>query len=280
VYRIEVSKWSYIIPSALNSIRTGPMSLNEATKKFTISAVLITLNEERNLAECLDSLSFCDEIIIVDGGSTDKTVAIASRYTSKLYVEENWRGFGQQKQRALELASCEWILSIDADERVTKSLQVEILSQLESGVHDGYRLNRVTFFLGRPLLRGGWHPDFVLRLARRRGAAFDLAVVHEALLTDGKVGLLNGVLEHYSYCNVSDILTKMRRYALASSQKKRELGLHGGISLAIARSIWTFLMLYIIRGGLLEGKIGLVASIAKSQEVFWKYVAVDFPDPM
>ncbi|WP_206682822.1 glycosyltransferase family 2 protein [Chthonobacter albigriseus] len=238
-----------------------------------LTAILITRDEARDLAACLDSVSFCDEIVVVDNGSTDATVEIARDHGARVVVTADWPGFGPQKQRALDLATGDWILSIDADERIPADLRRDILAALDASAA-GFRINRRTDFLGRTLSHGGWYPDRVLRLARRDKARFTPDVVHEQLLVDGPVGDLPSDMLHHSYRSIADLLEKQRRYALASAARRRGEGRSGGLAIAIARSAWTFLRLYGLKAGFLDGAHGFVAAAAKAQETFWRYLAV------
>jgi glycosyltransferase involved in cell wall biosynthesis len=243
----------------------------------TISAILITLNEGRNLAECLESISFCPEKIIIDGGSTDETVEICHRYHGRVMFQSDWLGFGLQKQKALECATGEWILSIDADERITPELAAEIQQAIRSNAADGYYIARRSQFLGRWMRHGGWYPDRVLRLARRANARFDPTPVHEKMLVSGRIAELKQPMLHYSYRSIEDVLAKQKTYALAGAAKKSGAGVSGGMAMALLRSGWTFVRLYVVQLGLLDGRQGLVAALAKSQETFWKYLAAAWP---
>ncbi len=244
----------------------------------TISAILITRDERGNIADCLDGLGFCDEIIVVDSGSADGTADIASARGAKVFVEADWQGYGVQKQRALDRASGRWVLSVDADERIPETLRDEILAAVASGAFAGYRINRLNWFLGRPLRRGGWYPDPVLRLARRDKARFSPALVHEEMLVDGPIGALREPMAHFSYRTVDDVLAKMRRYALASAEARRRKGARGGLASALVRAQFAFLKAYLLQLGLLDGRRGLVAAIARSQETFWRYLAAGWEE--
>jgi glycosyltransferase involved in cell wall biosynthesis len=244
----------------------------------TLSAILITKNEAADLPDCLASLSFCDEIVVVDSGSTDATVGIAEAAGARVIQTADWPGFGPQKQRALEAARSEWVLSIDADERVPVDLATAIRRAIETGVGEGFRLNRRSSFLGRFLLNGGWYSDRILRLARRSRARFSDDVVHERLEVDGAVGdLPSGPatdLVHHSYRSIDEVLEKQRRYALASAAARRAKGKRGGLGPALGRSIWAFIRHYLVQRGFLDGAHGFVAAVAKAQETFWRYLAV------
>jgi len=242
-----------------------------------LTCIIITHNEALNIEDCLKTLDFCKEVIIVDSGSTDATVSIAEAYGCKIVKTPDWPGYGRQKQRALDLVTTQWALSIDADERVTPDLREEILYAITRNQHSGYLIKRRTNFLGHWMRGGGWYPDFVLRLVRKDHARFDCAAVHEKIIVSGPVGRLNSFFLHFSYRTLGDVFTKQQRYALLSSKKIRSI--KGGkisILLSIARAAWTFFRLFFLQRGFIDGRYGLIAAIFKSQEVFWKYVAVEF----
>jgi glycosyltransferase involved in cell wall biosynthesis len=238
-----------------------------------LSAVIITKNEAVDLPACLASLAFCDEIVVVDSGSSDGTVELAERAGARVIVRSDWPGFGPQKQRALDAATGAWILSIDADEIVPPALAQEILAAIESGAHAGYRLNRLNEFLGKPLFHGGWYPDFHLRLARRDAARFSDELVHEKLLVEGSIGDLSTPMRHLTYRDIDELLDKQRRYALSGAAQRRLRGRDGSVGKAVSRSLMTFLKLYIGKRGFLDGRHGFVAAAANAQEIFWRYVA-------
>jgi len=237
-----------------------------------LSAIIITHNEAVNLPECLASLAFCDEIVVVDNASTDGTPEIAAKAGARVIQKPEFAGFGAQKQAALEAATGEWVLSIDADERVPGELAQEIRAAIERDDRAGYRIKRKTFFLGRYLRHGGWYPDRVLRLAKRSAARFSSDAVHERLDVDGSVGDLDCDMLHMSYRTIGDVLAKQRRYALLSAQARRERGSRGGLAAALARSSLTFFKHYLLQLGFLDGSRGLVAAIARAQECFWRYL--------
>lgn len=241
----------------------------------TIGAFVITKDEEANIAECLGMLRFCDEIVVVDGGSADRTAELAREAGANVVVRKDWRGFGVQKQRALDLMSTDWVLSIDADERVPETLAAEIVAAVGQPDRAGYRLNRKTMFLGRFLRHGGWFPDHVLRLARRAACRFSDDVVHERMLVSGDVGRLHTPLPHYSYPTIDDVLAKLRIYALATAGVRREHGKRGGLAMALVRAAFKFAKAYVFQAGMLDGWQGLVAAIYRAEETFWRYLAVD-----
>lgn len=241
---------------------------------MSLSVILITRDEAANVGACLESVAFADEIVVVDSGSADGTVEIAKKFGAKVLVTSDWPGFGAQKQRALDRATGEWVLSIDADERIPEALRGQIIAAMVDGACAGYRLNRLSWFLGQPMRHGGWHPDRVLRLVRRDRARFSPDSVHERLLVEGPVGDLAEPMLHYSYTSVDDVLRKMRTYALASAAERRLKGVRGGLGTAMARASFGFLKAYVLKAGFLDGKHGFVAACFKAQETFWRYIAV------
>ncbi|MER2533672.1 MAG: glycosyltransferase family 2 protein [Rhizobiaceae bacterium] len=238
-----------------------------------LSVIVITRNEEANIAACLESVAFADEIVVVDSGSSDRTADIARAFGAHVTVTPDWPGFGRQKQRALDMATQDWVLSLDADERIPEGLRGEILRATGSDVA-GFRINRLSSFLGKAMRHGGWFPDRILRLARRDRARFTDDVVHERLVVDGPVGDLSEPMLHNSYDDVDDVLRKMRTYALAAAERRRREGIAGGLGIAIARSAFAFFRGYVLRGGFLDGGHGFVAASYRAHETFWRYLSL------
>jgi glycosyltransferase involved in cell wall biosynthesis len=239
----------------------------------TISAIIITYNEEKNLRACLQTLKFCHDVVIVDRDSSDRTVAVASEFNVRVYSRPDWKGFGVQKQRCLELASGDWIVSLDADERISANLAREMLTAINSELHTGFLIKRQTFFLGKRLRFGGWSDETIIRLARKSHARFDESQVHEKLLIEGSIGNLKSPLLHFSYQDFDDIFEKTKRYALAAGRRKGALPKWAGAPVGLAYSIATFVLRYFVKFGFLDGVQGLMAAAMKSQEAFWKHVA-------
>ncbi len=239
-----------------------------------LSAILITKNEASDLPDCLASLAFCDEIVVVDSGSTDATVAIARAAGAVVVETADWPGFGPQKQRALDRATGDFVLSVDADERIPDDLGAEIRAAIASGTFAGWRINRRSSFLGRFLAHGGWYPDRILRLARRDVARFTPDRVHERMEVAGAVGDLAADMIHHSYRSIDEVLDKGRRYALASAAERRARGKTGGLASAIGRGLWAFVRHYLLKQGFRDGAHGFVAALAKAQETFWRWLAV------
>jgi len=242
--------------------------------KPLLTALVIAFNEAAQIEACLASLVFCDEIIVLENGSTDRTAELARKAGATVVETDDWPGFGPQKQRALDLAHGEWILSLDADERIDERLEAEIRRAISSGGMAGYRLKRLNYFLGKPLRHGGWYPDPVLRLARRHAARFSSDAVHERLIVDGPVGELETPLVHLSYRSIDDLLLKLRRYANATARARRHAGKRGGLSAAVLRASLTFVKCFVLQLGLLDGAHGFVAAAYRAEETFWRYLAV------
>lgn len=238
-----------------------------------ISAIIITLNEERNIGECIESLAFADEIVVVDSGSTDGTEGVCRRNPRVRWFAEEWKGYGMQKNSAREKATHPWVFSIDADERVTGELRREIAGiDLDASPYCGYRVPRKSFFGGAWVRHCGWYPDETVRLFRKDRCRFDDREVHEAVRCDGQTGKLKENLLHYTYRDTSDYVSRMNRYSsLAALEIRKEGRRVSGIDLA-ARPLFAFLKTFVIRGGFLDGRLGLKISVLYAYYTFYKYV--------
>jgi glycosyltransferase involved in cell wall biosynthesis len=245
------------------------MQSNHKPKPPTLSAVIITKNEAKNIEECLTSLYFCDEIIVLDNGSEDNTVDIARKLGAKVVSTEKWLGFGPQKQAALKQATGRWILSVDADERVSERLGQEILKVLQQDDDFSYSLERTNFFMGREMRFGGWSGDWVVRLAKREHCNFSADLVHESLRGNHPTRRLSGPLIHISYRTIDDVFKKQIRYAELGAEKLMASGKYSRHP--ALRAAWTFVRLYLVQFGFLDGWRGTLAATAKSYETFWRY---------
>lgn len=223
-----------------------------------ISVIIITKNESQNITECLQSVQWADEIIVVDSGSNDDTVSIAKRFTDKVYFHE-WNGFAEQKSFALGKAENEWVLSIDADERVTEKLKSEILEMELSGF-DGYRIKRDNFFLGK-LIRGcGWGNDYQLRLFRKSKTKLTNRLVHEGFEVEGKIGKLKNSMLHYSYRNFADAISKINHYSTLEAIEKQNRKKVNSFTILLT-PVFAFLQHFFLRKGFIDGIYGLFVSI-------------------
>ncbi len=238
---------------------------------MTISAILITKNEEHNIERCLRSVEWVDEIIVVDSDSTDKTVELARKFNAKVFSPE-WRGFGPTKQYALEQAGGDWILSIDADEEVSFTLKNEILQLLDSGPEaDGYSIPRKTQFLGRWILHSGWYPDYVLRFFKKSKGHFTSALVHEKIEVDGPTLRLHNPMMHYSYPTLEDYIRKLDQYSSLGAQELFDAGRKFKSIQLIFKPPASFLRKYIVQQGWRDGWEGFLIAYLTSTGTLLKY---------
>ncbi|AFH48974.1 Glycosyltransferase [Ignavibacterium album JCM 16511] len=223
-----------------------------------ISVIIITKNEAENISECLNSVKWADEIIVVDSGSNDETISIAKQFTDKVIFNE-WKGFAAQKTFALNLAQNDWVLSLDADERVTEELKDEILnSNLEK--FDGYRIKRDNYFLGK-LIRGcGWGNDYQLRLFKKSETKLTDRLVHEGFEVEGNVGQLKNSMLHFSYRNFSDAFTKINHYSTLEAIEKQNKKRVNAFTIVLT-PLAAFLQHFIFRKGFIDGIYGLFVSV-------------------
>jgi glycosyltransferase involved in cell wall biosynthesis len=236
-----------------------------------ISVAIITLNEERNIRACLESVTWAEEIVVCDSGSSDKTLAIAGEYGARTF-QDPWRGFAGHKNLALERTQHPWVLSLDADERVTEPLRKEIEVVLaDSRALDGYLIPRRSYFLGRWIRGCGWYPDESVRLFRRDHGRFAERAVHEAVAITGRVGRLACPLDHYTYDSISDFLQRMDRYSGLAAGELHRAGRTCRLPDLTVRPAWTFLRMFVLQGGWREGWRGLVLSGLYAGYAFSKY---------
>jgi glycosyltransferase involved in cell wall biosynthesis len=240
--------------------------------KPKLSVIIITLNEAENIRPCLESVSWADEIVVVDSGSSDQTVEICQEYSAKILINNQWQGFGFQKNLALLQATGDWVLSLDADERVTPELRETIQSCIGNPEAEAYLLPRQAYFLGKAMRHGGWWPDYVLRLFRRDCGEFSNVLVHETVITRGKIAKLRQPLIHYSYVSLEQLLSKINHYSSAGANQAHESGKSGGLGKALGRGMWAFFRAYCLRAGFLDGSAGLIAAISKGEETYYRYL--------
>jgi glycosyltransferase involved in cell wall biosynthesis len=236
-----------------------------------LTVTVITRNESANIAAALESAQWADEIIVVDSESTDDTADIARRYTDRVIVRP-WPGYAAQKNFAAAEASHDWILSLDADERVTPALREEIRQTLARAPStSGFRIPRVTFHLGRWIRSTDWYPDYQLRLYDRRRGQWTGRYVHESVRVDGPVGRLRGELEHYAYRDVAHHLQTMDRYTTLAARQMFEDGRRAGWVDILITPRLTFFRNYILRGGFRDGMAGLIISAMNAYYVGLKF---------
>lgn len=237
----------------------------------SLSVTIITKNEAHHLAAALESVAWADEIIVVDSDSADETVAVARRFTDRVFVRE-WPGYIEQKNYAASLARHEWILSLDADERVTPALAAEIRATLAgTPACTAYRVPRLTWHLGRWIRTTDWYPDYQLRLYDRRSARWVGQYVHEAVAVDGRTGELRGQIEHFPYRDIADHLDTINRYTTYASRQMHESGVRSGFLKIAVHPPLAFLRNYIAKGGIRDGVPGLIISALNAYYVFLKF---------
>jgi glycosyltransferase involved in cell wall biosynthesis len=236
-----------------------------------LSVTVISLNQEANMGPCLESVRFADEIVVVDTGSTDGTMAAARRYTDRVF-QTDWQGFAGTKNFALDQARMEWVLSLDTDERVPEALREEILAVVRGdGPLAGYRVPRRNYFCGRWIKHLGWYPDYTLRLFRRGQGRFREREVHEEVAVVGPVGNLVTPLEHYSYTSVSQYVQRLDRYARLAARQMAKQGRRPYPLETAWRPCATFFKLFVLKAGFLEGRAGFALSVLGSMYNFLKY---------
>jgi glycosyltransferase involved in cell wall biosynthesis len=238
-----------------------------------LSVIIITHNEAANIQGCLRSVSFADEVVVVDSGSTDETAAMATQMGAKFHVTADWPGFGPQKNRALELATHPWVLSLDADERVPPELGIEIRKIVAGqGNVSAYEIPRLTQFCGQWIHHCGWTPDYVLRLFRRGAARFSDDLVHErVVLDDSKIGRLSASLLHYSYPTPAHYWRKLEQYSQAWATQRFASGQRTSMLRAALAGAVAFIRSYFFRLGFLDGAMGFAVCTMQAQAAFGKY---------
>jgi glycosyltransferase involved in cell wall biosynthesis len=226
----------------------------------TLSVVIIALNEGKNIRGCLESAKWADEIVVVDSGSNDNTMDIAKEFTDKV-ISKKWEGYSTQKQFALDMANCDWVFSLDADERISKELKIEIEKVLiNSGGFDGYKIARKNHLLGRWIKSCFWYPDQQLRLFRKGKARLTDVKVHEGFQIEGEAGILSGDIIHLSYQNLFDTFNKINRYSTLAAEERAGKKKVRGRDL-VFHPIAAFLTDFISRKGYKDGVFGLMVAL-------------------
>ena len=247
-------------------------SFSHSSGSMRLSAIVITRNEQSHILECLRSIDFADEIIVLDNASSDETVALARQCGASVHVTSDWPGFGPQKNRALSLATGDWVLSLDADERVTTALRDAVLRVMEQS--DGpvaYRFPRRSSYCGQFMLHSGWSPDKVLRLFRRGQAQFSDDLLHERLVASGKVGDLSEPLLHLSFPDFESVLDKVNRYSSVGAQVMAKRNVQASLLGAVSHGLWAFIRTYVVRRGFLDGQLGLALAISNAEGTYYRY---------
>jgi len=242
------------------------------SKRQRLSVTVITLNEEHTIPACLQSVAWADEIIIVDSFSTDRTAELCRQYTDKV-IQRQWPGHVRQKQYALEQASGDWILSLDADERLSPEATEEIRRTVLNGSPsaDGFILPRQSYYLGRWIRHGGWYPDYKLRLVRRGTASWGGEDPHDKLLLTGRAAKLQGRIIHYVYAGISDQLRTVDAFSKITAEQWHSQGRRSSLVLMLGKPLARFLECYFWKCGFLDGMPGLIIAVITSYYAFLKF---------
>ncbi len=237
-----------------------------------LSVVTIALNEERNIVQCLESVRWADELIVVDSGSSDRTVELAKGFPARV-MQLPWRGYGATKNDALQHATGDWILWLDADERVTPELAAEIRTKVQEndGTYAGYTVARRAYFLGKWIRHCGWYPSRVTRLFRRSSGKFTENKVHEQLLLEGPTGHLHNDLLHYTDPNLYHYCEKFNRYTSLAAEDMHAAGERFSLYDVLVRPPFMFFKMFVLRRGFLDGMHGFILSAVSMTYVFVKY---------
>lgn len=236
-----------------------------------LSVLIITLNEEARIGACLESVAWADEIVIVDSLSEDGTVEIARCYTDKIY-QKQFAGFGEQKNYALQKTTGDWILAIDADERVTDGLRDEIRRTLANAVACGYYVPRISYLSNRPMRHSRLWPEYQLKMFRRDCGRFSDRLVHESVEVEGRTAKLKCPLEHHTYSSVSALIRKADNYSALGAQVMLTAGRRSSGCSALAHSLAAFVKMYVIRLSILDGWMGLAIAYSNAASTFYKYI--------
>lgn len=238
----------------------------------TVSTIIITKNVATHIERCLQSVQWTDEIIVIDSGSTDETLSICRKYTNHIHSAD-WPGFGVQKNRALDKATGEWILAIDADEYLSEPLIASIQQILANKpIHAAYAMHRLSKFCGQYLKHGDWKNDWVVRLFQKNQARFNDALVHERLIVNGSNGKLKGYMYHNSFSDFEEVLTKVNLYSTLSAQQQFDQHKKSSLGKAIIRGVWTFVRCYFLKKGFLDGKMGFMMAVSAAEGTYYRYL--------
>jgi len=228
-----------------------------------LSVVIITKNEEQIIKKAVDSALFASEVLVLDSGSNDKTCQIAMDSGARVEYQE-WLGYGMQKNKAIDLASNDWVMVLDSDEVITQELREEITSKIGNLQFDGFYVPRLNNFFGKNIRFGGLYPDYSIRLFNKKKGRFNDAKVHESVIVHGKVGKLKNHMTHQAYSNIDEFINKQKKYAALSIKENSMLK-------AFASPLWVFTKMYFIRLGFLDGWRGVVIAYVYAKYTFWKY---------
>jgi glycosyltransferase involved in cell wall biosynthesis len=239
---------------------------------MSLSVIIIAKNAEATIRRCLESVAWADEIVVVEHGSADRTASICREAGAKVHQSPDWPGFGPQKNRALDLARGDWVLSLDADEWVTPELRAEVARTIAApAAHAAFRIPRRSSFCGRFMRHSGWWPDYVTRLFRRGAARFSDALVHEKLIVNGAVGTLAQPILHETVTDLDQILSKINLYSTTSAAMFHREGRRASLATAVLHGVWAFLSTYFLRLGFLDGREGFMLAVINAENSYYRY---------
>ena len=236
-----------------------------------LSVIIIAKNESENIADCIKSANFADEVVVLDSGSSDNTNAIARKLGAKVF-NKPWKGYGQHKNLAIQLARHEWIFSLDADERITPALKKEIIKAINQSHLNVYDVPRRSLFVSRFINYSGWQPDRTKRLFIKGSARFSEHQVHEHLITQHEIGHLTEPLIHYSYRDFETVLKKINVYSSLGASDLKNRGKKGSLKKALFHAFWAFIRTYFLRLGFLDGREGLMLAISIAEGTYYRYI--------
>lgn len=238
----------------------------------SLSVIVITKNEAEFIGTCLKSVTWANEIIVMDSGSTDDTVSICREYTNKIFVTD-WPGFGAQKNRALDLATGKWVLSLDADEYITPELRDEIQTAIISPDEKvAFRMPRLSNYCGRFMRHSGWWPDYIIRLFLRERGRFSDDLVHERLVVNGPTGTFSNPIIHKAFENLEEVIQTMNNYSSIGARVMHKEKRSSGLFTALSHGFWSFVHTYIVRAGFLDGREGFMLAVSNAEGTYYRYL--------
>ena len=239
---------------------------------MALSVIVITRDSAAVIGRCLESVSWADEIVVVDSGSTDRTLEICRERGAKVHAAPDWPGFGPQKNRALDLATASWVLSLDSDEWITPELRSEIERAMTApGEATAFMIPRRSSFCGRFMRHSGWWPDYVVRLFRRGLARFSDDLVHERVIVSGATGRLAAPILHEAVRDLHQMVDKTNRYSTASAAMRHREGRRSSLTAAILHGAWAFVRTYVFRLGFLDGREGFLLAVINAEKSYYRY---------
>jgi len=239
---------------------------------MSLSAIIICQNNENTIRRCLESVAWADEIVVVDGGSTDRTLEICREFTANVHQPGDWPGLGPQKNRALDRATGDWVLSIDSDEWVTPELRADLEAAMANpGSHAAFRVPRRSSFCGRFMRHSGWWPDYITRLWRRGRARFSEDHAHDRVIVDGSIGRIAHPLMHEAVPDLHVMLVKINYYSTTSAEMFHKGGRRASLLTALVHGGWAFFRTYFLRLGFLDGREGFMLAVINAENSYYRY---------